>query len=146
MDDQNKNGLSDALEKGSSAAGTIRGAIKTGKAVAGMAKGAAAGGPYGAVAGALWANRKTVMKIIVATAFLLLLPILFILMLPALIFGGLTDGFSSGNPDVPILNDSVAIVENANNISFSINSILAEGLEDVLARIDADFAASGGDC
>lgn len=146
MDDQNKNSLSDALEKGASAAGTIRGAIKTGKAVAGMAKGAAAGGPYGAVAGALWENRKTVMKIIVAAAFLLLLPILFILMLPALIFGGLTDGFTSGNPDVPILNDSAAIIENANNISFSINSILAEGLEDVLARIDADFAASGGDC
>lgn len=145
MDDQNKNGLSDTLEKGASAASTIQGAIKTGKAVAGAAKGAAAGGPYGAVAGALWANQKTVMKVIVAAAFLLLLPILFILMLPGLIFGGLTEGFSPNKPDVPILNDSAAIVENANNISFSINSILAEGLEDVLARIDADFAASDGD-
>lgn len=145
MEVQNKNGLSDTLEKGASAAGTIRGAIKTGKAVAGMAKGAAAGGPYGAVAGALWANRKTVVKIIVAVAFLLLLPILYILMLPSLIFSGLTDGFSPGNPDVPILNDSTAVVENANNISFSINSILAEGLDDVLTRIDADFAVSGGD-
>lgn len=146
MDDQNKNGLTDTLEKGASAASTIQGAVKTGKAVAGAAKGAAAGGPYGAVAGALWANRKTVVKVIVAAAFLLLLPVLFILMLPGLIFGGLTEGFSPNDPDVPILNDSVAIVENANNISFSINSILAEGLEDVLARIDADFAASNGDC
>ena len=146
MDDQNKNGLSETLEKGASAASTIQGTIKTGKAVAGIAKGAAAGGPYGAVAGALWANRKTAVKIIVAAAFLLLLPILFILMLPGLIFGGLTDGFSPGNPDVPILNDSTTIVENANNISFSINAILSEGQEDVLARIDADFAASDGDC
>lgn len=144
MDEQNKNGLSDTLEKGASAASTIQGAVKTGKAIAGAAKGAAAGGPYGAVAGALWANRKTVGKIIVAAAFLLLLPILFILMLPGLIFGGLTDAFSPGT-EVPILNDSTAIVENANNISFAVNAILSEGLDDVKARIDRDFAASGGD-
>lgn len=145
MDEQNKNGLSDTLEKGASAASTIRGAVKTGKAIAGAAKGAAAGGPYGAVAGALWSNRRTVGKIIVAAAFLLLLPILFILMLPGLIFGGLTDAFSPGT-DVPILNDSTAIVENANNISFAVNAILSEGLDDVKAQIDRDFAASGGDC
>lgn len=144
MDEQNKNGLSDTLEKGASTASTIQGAVKTGKAIAGAAKGAAAGGPYGAVAGTLWANRKTVGKIIVAAAFLLLLPILFILMLPGLIFGGLTDAFSPGT-DVPILNDSTAIVENANNISFAVNAILSEGLDDVKERIDRDFAVSGGD-
>lgn len=144
MDEQNKNGLSDALEKGASAASTIQGAVKTGKAIAGAAKGAAAGGPYGAVAGALWANRKTVGKIIAAAAFLLLLPILFILMLPGLIFGGLADAFSP-DTDLPILNNSTAIVENANNISFTVNAILSEGLDDVKARIDRDFATSGGD-
>ena len=144
MDEQNKNGLSDTLEKGASAASTIQGAVNTGTAIASAAKGAAAGGPYGAVAGALWANRKTVGKIIAAAAFLLLLPILFILMLPGLIFGGLTDAFSPGT-DVPILNDSTVIVENANNISFAVNAILSEGLDDVKTRIDRDFAASGGD-
>lgn len=40
-----------ALEQAASTAHTIHGAIKTGKAIAGAAKGAAAGGPYGAVAG-----------------------------------------------------------------------------------------------
>lgn len=144
MDEQNKNGLSDTLEKGASAAGTIQGAVKTGKAIAGAARGAAAG-PYGAAAGILWANRKTVGKIIAAAAFLLLLPILFILMLPGLIFGGLTEAFSPGSTEVPILNDSAAIVENTNNISFAVNAILSEGLDDVKARIERDFAASGGD-
>jgi len=43
------------------------------------------------------------------------------------------------------LNDGTAIVENANSISFSINSVLAEGLDDVIARINADFSSSGGD-
>lgn len=132
------------MEKGASAAGAIQGAVKTGKAIAGAAKGAAAG-PYGAAAGALWANRKTVGKIIAAAAILLLLPVLFILMLPGLIFGGLTNAFSPGSTEAPILNDSAAIVENANNISFAVNAILSEGLEDVKARIERDFSASGGD-
>lgn len=144
MDEQNKNGLSDALEKGASAASTIQGAVKTGKAIAGAAKGAAAG-LYGAAAGALWANRKTVGKIVAAAAFLLLLPVLFVLMLPGLIFGGLTDAFSPNNTEAPILNDNTVIVENANSISFAVNAILSEGLEDVKARIERDFAASGGD-
>jgi len=145
MAEENKNGLSEAVEKGADAAHTIRGAIKTGKAVAGAAKGAAAGGPYGAVAGAVWANKKHIGKIVLAAAVLLLLPILFILMLPALIFGGLTNAFSPNNTEVPILNDNAAIAENVSEISFTVNSILAEGIDDVVARINSDFASSGGD-
>jgi len=145
MAEENKNGLSEAVEKGADAAHTIRGAIKTGKAVAGAAKGAAAGGPYGAVAGAVWANKKHIGKIVLAAAVLLLLPILFILMLPALIFGGLTNAFSPNNTEVPILNDNAAIAENVNEISFTVNSILAEGIDDVIARINSDFSSSGGD-
>lgn len=144
MDEENRGGLSEGLEKGASAASTIRGAIKTGKAISGAAKGAAAGGPYGAVAGALWANRRHLGKIICAIVILLLLPVLFLLMLPGLIFGGLVDAFTPDDP-TPVLNDSAYIAENAQNISFCVNGILAEGLEDVHTRIDADFASSGGD-
>ena len=57
MADENRSSLSESLERGASAANTIRGAAKTGKAIAGAAKGAAAG-PYGAATGALWASRK----------------------------------------------------------------------------------------
>lgn len=141
---EEKSGISEVAQQGASAAGAIRGAIKTGKAISGAAKGATAGGPYGAAAGFLWENRKKVGKVIIVCIALLLLPVMFILMLPALIFGGLTDAFSPGTPEVPILNDGAAIVENANSISFSINSVLAEGLDDVTARINADFASSGG--
>ena len=74
------------LWRPASAAHTIRGAIKTGKAISSAAKGAAAGGPYGAVAGAVWAGRKHIGKIIVAVIALLMLPVLFVLMLPGLIF------------------------------------------------------------
>lgn len=143
MAEENKNSASEMLEKGANAASTIKGAIKTGKAVSDIAKGAASGGPYGAALGALWANRKTVVKIIAAASFLLVLPILFVMMLPGLIFGGFDSDTAAGQP--PILNNDAAIVENVNNLSFAISAILGEGLEDVQERIDADFAASSGD-
>ena len=82
MAEEQKNGLTEALETGASAAHLAKGAIKAGKAVSGAAKGAAAGGPYGAAAGALWESRRSIGKILAAAAVLLLLPVLFVLMLP----------------------------------------------------------------
>ena len=99
MDEEKKTGLADAVETGASAAHTIKGAIKAGKAISGAAKGAAAGGPYGAVAGAVWAGRKHIGKIITVIIILLLLPVLFILMLPGLIFGGLVNAFSPADSE-----------------------------------------------
>ena len=66
-------------------------------------------------------------------------------MLPGLIFGGLVNAFSPADPDTPILNSETAIVENANDITFTINAILGEALDDVIARIEEDFASSGAD-
>lgn len=142
MAQQERSGLNEAAEISAHAAGAVRGAIKTGKAVSGAAKGAAAAGPYGAAATALWTHRKAVVAII---AGLLAIPVLFIMLLPSLIFGGLTQAGSEGNPDAPILNDNAAIVENINQISQAISDLLEEGQEDVRARIDADFSSSGAD-
>ena len=36
-------------------------------------------------------------------------------------------------------------MENANDITFTINAILGEALDDVIARIEEDFASSGAD-
>lgn len=136
---QDKNPM-EPLQKGAEAVGKIQGAIKTGKAIAGIAKGAATGGPYGAVLMGLWSNRKHVLIVVVSLLVLLLLPILFILMLPTIIFGGL-----NATPETPVLNDDTAIVENVNNLSFTISGILGEGLDDVITRIERDFSASGAD-
>ena len=65
---ENRNGMEETLRTGMAAAHGARGAIKTGKALAGMAKGAAAGGPYGAAAGALWEGRKHFGKIATSRA------------------------------------------------------------------------------
>lgn len=145
MAEENKNGLSEAVEQGAGAAQAIRGAIKTGKAISAATKGAAAGGPYGAVAGALWGSRKHIGKIIAAVIALLLLPVIFVLMLPGLIFGGLTESKSSFDTENPILNSNNAIIENANEIAFTVNAILSEGLEDVLERIEQDFEKTDAD-
>lgn len=142
MTQQERNGLNEAAEISAHAAGAVRGAIKTGKAVSGAAKGTAAAGPYGAAAAALWTHRKAVAAII---AGFLVLPVLFIMLLPSLIFGGLTKAGVEGSPDTPILNDNAAIVENINQISQAISDLLEEGQEDVRARIDTDFTASGAD-
>lgn len=142
MTQQERSGLNEAAEISAHAGGAVRGAIKTGKMVSGAAKGAAAAGPYGAAAAALWTHRKAVAAII---AGVLVLPILFIMLLPSLIFGGLTKAGIEGSPDTPILNDNAAVVENINQISQAISDLLEEGQEDVRARIDTDFTASGAD-
>ena len=145
MAEERKDSFAETVDTAASAAHTVKGAIKAGKAISGAAKGAAAGGPYGAVAGAVWAGRKHIGKIVAVIVILLLLPVLFVLMLPGLIFGGLINAFSPSDTEQPVLNSETAIVENANDITFTINSILGEALDDVMARIEADFASSGAD-
>ena len=138
LNNQEKSSLSQAA----STAQTVHGAIKTGKAISAAAKGAAVGGPYGAAAGAALYAVQHGKKFLATIAVLLMLPVLFVLMLPSLIFGGLT---SSGSTGQPILNDNAAIVQNTNNIAFAVNQVLGEGITDAEARIAQDFATTGGD-
>lgn len=142
---EEKNPVSEPLQKSAQAANAVRGAVKTGKAIAGAAKGAVAGGPYGAVAGAVWGNRKLLGKIIIVTIAIMMIPILFICMLPAIIFGGLLNAFSPSDPNTPVINSSTAVNTNITDISASINTVLSESMTDLLAQIDADFNASGAD-
>jgi len=139
LNNQEKSGLSQAA----STAQTIHGAIKTGKAISSAAKGAAVGGPYGAAAGLILEAKHHAGKILAAVAVLLMLPVLFVLMLPSLIFGGLTS--SGAQAGQPILNDNAAIVQNMNDISFAVNEVLGEGITDAEVRIARDFAATSGD-
>ena len=145
MAEEQKNNTADAVESAASVAHTVHGAVKAGKSVAASAKGAAVGGPYGAVAGALWAGRRHIGNIIAAAIALLMLPVLFLLMLPGLIFGEFSDSFSTADTENPILNSETAISETANEITFTINAVLSEALENVTGRIEADFTASGAD-
>lgn len=132
------------LAQAANIAHTAHGAIKTGKAIAAAAKGASAAGPYGAVAGALWGSRHHLAKAFAVISFLLILPVLFILMLPALIFGSLLN-IGADSAEQPILNDNAAITENTNEIAFAVTQVLGEGIDDVTTRIEADFSGTGAD-
>lgn len=138
MPERDKNGL----EQAASTAHTVHSAIKTGQAISQTAKGMAVGGPYGAAAGLALAAGKHGKGLLAGALVILMLPVLFVLMLPGLIFGGLT---SSGAPGQPVLNSSAAITGNMDAIAAAIDEILAEGIADAEARAAQDFAGTGGD-
>lgn len=141
---EERNGLDDTLSVASTSASVVKGAVKTGKAIAAATKGASVGGPYGAVAGAVWGARKHLGTIAIVLVVILLLPVLFIVMLPSIIFGSLFGGGTDGTTE-PIMNDNAAIIENNNEIAFAINQILGEGIDDVTQRIADDFSQTSGD-
>lgn len=95
MNDNTHTGLDEATFVASN---TIH-AVRTDKAISAAAKGAAAGGPYGAAIGAALSARKHIGKIAAVALVLLALPLLFILLLPGIIFGSLTDSGASGAAD-----------------------------------------------
>lgn len=80
--EREKQPASEPLKKGVQAVNAVRGAVKTGKAIAGAAKGAAVGGPYGAAAGFVLGNRKLIGGIVIAVIAVMLIPVMLICMLP----------------------------------------------------------------
>ncbi len=142
---ENNNPVSEPIQKSAQAANMIRGAVKTGKAIAGAAKGAAAGGAVGAAAGFLWSNRKLVGKIIIGLTVFMMIPIMIICMLPSIIFGNIFGGGTQASPTAPILNDNAAIQGNLSKIQSMVSSVLSEALVNIQAEIQADFSASGAD-
>lgn len=141
----NNRPVSEPLQKTAQTANAIRGAVKTGKAIAGAAKGAAVGGPYGAAAGLVWENRKVIGKIIIALIAFMMIPIMLLCMLPSLIFGGMKDAFSPNDPNTPILNSSVAVESNLAEISTTVSTVLSESIKDVLQDIEKDYASCTAD-
>ncbi len=142
---ENSGGPPSGLEQGAQAAGAVRSAVKLGKAVAGAAKGAAAG-PYGMLIGAV-VHSKLLRRGCLITLSLLLLPILFIIMLPLIIFGLIGNALFGGGDDnsTVIMNDDAAIYGNIIEVNDQLHIVIQEGLDDVIARIDRDFVAEGVD-
>lgn len=134
--------VSDVMQKGINAANTIRGAVKTGKAVAAAAKGGAVGGGFGAAAALIWENRGLVAAIIVGMVVILLIPVLIVSMLPSLIFNGTGETYSSSDTSNPIINSPTVIAENMEAISVSLDVIFNDGFNATLNAIEQDKLAS----
>ena len=143
---ENQNPVSEPLQKTGQAANAAvntakfaKSAAKLGKSVAAAAKGASAGGIWGAIAAFAWENRGLILKITIAASALLLIPVLIICMLPSVVFNGLEQPYSLDNKEALIMNDSTVITRNIDTIYSSLGSIMYEAKEDILLEINEDF-------
>ncbi|MCQ4640718.1 lysozyme family protein [Blautia coccoides] len=88
------------------------------------------GVPLGALSGIAWENRKSLKKAALVLISLLLLPILFLLMLPSLIFGNLAEASD-------VWNNNGAISRNIQDAREAIVEVLKESHDNLLAEINA---------
>ena len=85
------------------ATATVQASVEGGKAVAEIAAGTAAGGPWGAILSAAWALRHTLYKILVCICLVLVFLIVVIVNLPAIIMGDTPEGSGSNAPNTSSL-------------------------------------------
>ena len=126
-----QSGLDEAVNVGTTAASgikAIRGLSFLNSGIKGIAT-----GPLGAAINIALHHRQTVCKLITCIIAALMIPVLFIVMLPGLIFGNLTDNTGA-------LNSNSIINENILNANQAIVEILMESHDDVLAEINAAIA------
>ena len=102
-----KNAAKKAMAKGveattNAAANNVNAAVNAGKAVATIAKGTAAGGPWGAIIAAAWSLRHTLFKILVCICLAVLFVIVVVVALPSIMW----DSFWNGGNDTTIEDNS----------------------------------------
>ena len=129
---EQQTGFEEAVQVGTASASHIK-SLKTISTFAKTAKGAAIGGPLGAAIGAALLNRHTATKIIVIIIGILMLPILFILMLPGLIFGALTSNTGA-------LNDNSILQQNIQAANEAIVSVLQECHDEILSEVETEIS------
>ena len=124
-------GFDEAMDVGTSTISHLK-ALKTASTITKAGFGAA-GGPFTATIGIAIANRHGIAKIIIVIIAILLLPVLFILMLPGLIFGSLME-------DTGALNSNTIINDNIRASREAIVEVLEESHADILSEINAAIA------
>ena len=124
-------GFDEAMDVGTSTISHLK-ALKTASTITKAGFGAA-GGPFTAAIGIAIANRHGIAKIIIVIITILLLPVLFILMLPGLIFGSLME-------DTGALNSNTIINDNIRASREAIVEVLEESHADILSEINAAIA------
>lgn len=123
--------IDEAVGVGTTAASQLK-AMKTSATLSGMLKWGTAG-PFGAVIGVAIQNRHTLSKAAIVILAVLMIPVLFIVMLPGLVFGDLTENTGA-------LNSSTLINENIQAANQAIVEVLEECHQDILSDINAAIA------
>ena len=133
-------------------ANIAKGALKTGKALAGASKGAAFG-PYGMAAGLAWEGRKVIAKAAIVFVALLLLPVMILTMLPSMLLGGVgssdvtetidTDVWDASIAEEILMHDAAVLTDNYAEACVAIDTVMRDAHTDMLADIRADFSRYG---
>lgn len=134
MYEEEKDSSLDTVAKSASAANNIKGAVKTGKSLSAGGKGIASASPYGAAISILIEHRAKIIPVLICFLF----PILFIVMLPSVIFDGVMK-----DTEIPIMNDDGAIKQNMQDAEVAIWSILKESHDTIVAEIDNKISQLG---
>ena len=146
----NNSGINEAASVGTSAVSHLK-LMKSAVHLSKTSAGALAGGPFGAAIGVALQNRKTISKIAVGGIAVLMLPILFLTMLPGLIFGDLTENTGALNSNSIInenirnANQAVAIAKLPEGDTVTINDLYEYNISVNAYLLIAQFCASQDD-
>lgn len=125
-------------QRNRSAVSTVSAAVRTGKAVSNITKGAAAGGIYGAAVAAAGSVKKWIVPLLA----LLFLPVVLVSMLPSIIFGPV---FSDGSARKSGISDDSVLDQNLRELNEQISGVLSAGLTQTISDIEEDYLSSGCD-
>ena len=115
--------------------------VEGGKAVAEIAAGTAAGGPWGAILSAAWAMRHTLFKILVCICLLFLVIIVLIVSLPSVV----TNSVFGLDGSMVDMENPTTLLESYNDLSADISAVVEEGYDAALAKVEQIIEDGGYD-
>lgn len=123
------------------AAATVQASVEGGKAVAEIAAGTAAGGPWGAIISAVWALRHTLFKILICICLFLMFIITAVVSLPSIVFNQIfhTD---PDTVDAAGLTDMHDIYD---DMAFAVNDSVSRAYDLALAEVERIIEEGGYD-
>lgn len=141
-----KNAAQKAAAKGAeatvnAATATVKAGATAGKAVANIAVGTAAGGPWGAIISAAWSMRHTLFKVLICICLVIVFIVVTVISLPAIIFDsifGLSGDYSGSSL-------RAAYSELSTNVTQTINEgyrFALDKVDSIIREGDYDFDSS----
>ena len=115
--------------------------VEGGKAVAEIAAGTAAGGPWGAILSAAWAMRHTLFKILVCICLFFLVIIVLIVSLPSVV----TNSVFGLDGSMVDMENPTTLLESYNDLSADISAVVEEGYDAALAKVEQIIEDGGYD-
>lgn len=121
------------------AANNVNAAVKAGKAVATIAKGTAAGGPWGAIIAAAWSLRHTLFKILVCICLAVLFVIVVVVALPSIMW----DNFWNGGDNTT--TEGLSFDATYMQMVWSISEVTNEGHAISMEKVEETISNKGYD-